>query len=118
MAIFLLLKNVKIQCCFFALLYSKVVLKVNSRLEIVIVRITLDLLSIIALLNCQRLLFLLHTSSESRLRCTLFWGDLYRYVKDTRCHLLNDVIKGGFSFFSQEGWKNLRWSASHAICHS
>ena len=26
--------------------------------------------------------------------------------------------KGGFSFFSKEGWKNFRWYASHAICCS
>ena len=23
------------------------------------------------------------------------------------------LSKGGFSFFSQEGWKNCRWDASH-----
>ena len=26
---------------------------------------------------------------------------------------LRRLLKGGFSFFSQEGWKNFRWGASH-----
>ena len=43
-----------------------------------------------------------------------------RFTSFKASHQINNVSyknfasnKGGFSFFSQEGWKNCRWGASH-----